>query len=139
MSDPYRWLIWAHVCANVVWIGAIIAVAYFAATRIGEVGDRATLASRFYKSVATPAFIVSFIAGGLVLASNLHFYFVVEKWMHGKLFFAFVVIVVHHIIGGRVRRASDGNHELTGGLKKLAGLLAAAAFVTVFFAILRPM
>jgi protoporphyrinogen IX oxidase len=139
MSDPYRWLVWIHVCANVLWIGSIVAVAYFAATRIGEVGSRTALALRFYKSVATPAFIVSFISGGVVLASNLQLYFVVDKWMHGKLFFAFVVIVIHHIIGGRVRRASEGAHELTGPLKKIAGLLAAAAFATVFFAILRPM
>lgn len=139
MSDPYRWLVAIHVCANVVWIGSIMSVAYFAGTRIGDVGSRVAIALRLYKRVATPVFIVSVVAGTLVLVSNLRFYFVVEKWMHGKLLFALIVIVIHHIIGGRVKRAWQGQHQATRALKTLALALAAAAFVTVFFAILRPM
>ncbi len=139
MSDPFRWLVAIHVCANVVWIGSIISVAYFAATRIGDVGARAALALRLYRRVATPAFVVSLISGILVLVSNLRFYFVVEKWMHGKLLFALVVIVIHFVIGARVGRAWQGQHQATRPLKKIAVALGVAASVTVFFAILRPM
>ncbi len=139
MSDPYRWLVAIHVWANLVWIGSIMSVAYLAGTRIGDVGSRVAIALRLYKRMATPSFVVSIVAGTLVLVSNLRFYFVDEKWMHGKLLFALVVIVIHHIIGARVKRAWQGQHQATRPLKTLALLLGAAAFVTVFFAILRPM
>ena len=137
LSDPYEWLKMLHVCANVLWIGAIFAVGYFAGTRIGDVGPRLALALRLYRRIATPAFIVSFICGALVLAARPYLFS--QHWMHGKLLFALIVIVIHHLIGARVRQGYQGAHQRTRPVKTLAGLLAVAAFVTVFFAILHPM
>ena len=42
-----------------------------------------------------PAFIVSFLAGGIRTAMDLKGYFVQHHWMHGKLLFALIVIGIH--------------------------------------------
>lgn len=138
MTELTRYLLTLHVFANVVWIGSILSVAYVAAKQVGEVGARCELARQLYMRVANPAFVASFVAGALILFSNLQFYLVQEKWMHGKLLFALIVIALHHVIGAKVKRAETGQYKEVRKLKPLGIGLSIAALITVFFAVVRP-
>jgi len=125
LSLPFA-LLAAHVTANVVWIGAILAVAAFGAGAASsaapaEIGG---LARRVYTRLTLPAFAVSFLAGlGRILLDPRSYAHM--PWMHAKLTLALVVIALHHVIGARVRRIAKGQADAGRGL----GLLALATLV----------
>lgn len=131
-------LVFLHVSANVVWIGAIVSVVIVLTAPTGEPKLRGRLGVEIYKRAAVPAFVVSFVAGLLRLLLSLHFYFVTTKFMHGKLFLALVVIGLHHVIGARAKRMASGSSEGPGSAAAIAVVLLVAAVGAVFFAVVKP-
>jgi putative membrane protein len=121
-------LVAAHVLANVVWIGALLSVAVLAgrAPFVADPADVGSLARRVYWRLAVPGFLASFAAGAarIALAPQAYAHL---PWFHAKLGLAFVVIVLHHIIGGRARRVAGGNSDAGQGL----GVMAALTFLCV--------
>ncbi|MGD0678950.1 MAG: CopD family protein [Polyangiaceae bacterium] len=113
-------LVAAHVLANVVWIGALLAVALLVghAPWTADPAEVGRLARRVHVRLAAPAFFLSFAAGALRIAltptAYAHLY-----WMHAKLTFALVVIVLHHVIGARAKRVADGKAEAAAGVNVL--------------------
>lgn len=126
----------AHVLANVVWIGSILAVAVltgrgrFSADPV-EVG---TLARRVYLTLAAPSFAASFIAGATLIALSPRAY-AHAPWMHAKLMFAFLVIALHHVIGGRARRVANGQSQAGRGMAAIAMATFVCAAGAVLFAV----
>jgi putative membrane protein len=116
------------VLANVVWIGALLAVAALVgrAPFVAEPAEVGVLARRVYWQFAVPGFIASFVAGvariALMPQAYAHLY-----WMHAKLGLALVVIVLHHVIGARARRVARGQAEAGSG----AGFLSFVVFLCV--------
>jgi putative membrane protein len=110
-------LLASHVVGNVVWIGAILSVSVIlgAAAFMAEPADAGSIARRVYLRLAVPAFLLSFGTGvGRIVidpASYLHL-----PWMHAKLAFAFAVIVLHHVIGGRAKRVARGQRAAARGV-----------------------
>lgn len=137
-----------HVMANCVWIGSIASVGWLiaAAAKAGDASS-AVLARGLYRTVATPAFLASFLAGLLRLLLDPKYYMTLH-WFHGKLTFALIVIALHHVIGARAKKAAAGAGSgeaqkpsgsmqagKSGGI--LAGALLAFAFLTVVFVIFK--
>jgi putative membrane protein len=114
-------LVAAHLTANVVWIGALLAVAVLAARGpfSADPVEVGTLARRVYLTLAAPAFLVSFAAGVGRIAIYPQLYLHLP-WMHAKLTLALVVIALHHIIGGRARRIANGQASAGRGMPVLA-------------------
>jgi putative membrane protein len=121
-------LVAAHVLANVVWIGAILSVAVLAARApfVADPADLGSLARRVYWRLAVPGFLGSFGAGVARIALWPQAYAHLP-WFHAKLGLALVVIVLHHVIGGRSRRVANGNPDAGRGL----GVVATLTFVCV--------
>jgi len=120
LSFPFL-LVAAHVSANVVWIGALLAVATVGAGAAGSTAptEAGTLARRVYTRLAVPAFAVSFTAGLARIALDPLAY-AHMPWMHAKLTFAVAVIGLHHVIGARVGRVAAGKTGAARGLGPLA-------------------
>jgi protoporphyrinogen IX oxidase len=154
VSRAMQALVVVHVFANMVWIGAIVAVGLLVGAA-GYAKDEAraelvgALAHSLYRLLAAPAFVISFAAGAVRLASDVGTYMSLH-WMHGKLAGALVVIALHHVLGARAKRAANGTANGTGrtsgttGSRQasksnaiLTGATLAFAFVTVTFAILK--
>jgi protoporphyrinogen IX oxidase len=120
-------LVAAHVVANFVWIGAILSVSLLVANGpfMADPNDPGALARRVYLRLAVPAFLVSFATGvgriALFPVAYAHM-----PWMHTKLTFALVVIVLHHMIGARARRLANGQTAAARG----AGLLGVLLFLS---------
>lgn len=138
-------LVFVHVTANVVWIGSILAVAAILSATPGGARQlepdsqaRGALALRVYRTLSAPAFGISFLAGAFGLAIRFNYFLVQTKFMYGKLFFALLVIALHHVIGGRARRSARGPSPTGSATSALGAALFGAAAVTVFFAIFKP-
>lgn len=131
-------LVFIHVAANVVWIGAILAVAYTMGLRVGEPTERGQIARALYLKLATPAFGIALAAGVARLAMTPRYYFVASHWMHAKLLFALGVIAIHHVLGARARRMANGTRRDPGHVQVLGGLLFVCAAAAVFLVVVRP-
>lgn len=139
MHWPFYWpsvataLVALHVLANVVWIGALLAVAVLTARApfMADPAEVGALARRVHVRLAVPAFLASFVAGAarIALAPRAYAHL---PWMHVKLTLAVVVIVLHHVIGARARRVAKGSTESAGAV----GLLGWLTFLCAAGAVL---
>jgi len=92
-----------------------------------------------YRSLAVPAFVTSFVAGAIRLALSPDYYFVATHFMHAKLLLALVVIALHHVIGGRAKKAAAGDTAASGRATPALELgLAVAAAGAIFLAVMKP-
>lgn len=130
------WLHTLHVCANLLWIGGIIGVAVILPGSQGTPEIRGTIALRLYRSLANPAFMVSFLAGTTLLLMNPQYYFVHTHMMHAKLPLALGVVAVHHWVGRRTRKMASGAAAPPGKLPAI--LLLAGAMGAAALALLKP-
>ena len=138
MSALYQALVAAHVAANLVWIGSILSVALALSSRAVDSRAAAQIAYELYRKLAIPAFVVSFITALTRLLLSTELYFVETKYMHGKLLFAVIVIVLHHIIGARAKGVATGRRAAPGPVGVLALLLLISAVAATLFVILKP-
>lgn len=132
-------LVAVHVLANVVWIGALLSVVLLlsrAASGAADAGVAGGLARTVHVRLAAPAFMTSFAAGVVVMLLAPRVYARLP-WLHAKLAFALVVIVLHHVIGARARRVAAGDRAAANvtALGTVVFLCAAAA---VFLGVVKP-
>jgi putative membrane protein len=138
MSAIYQFLVAAHVAANLVWIGSILSVALVLSSRAVEARTGAQIAYHLYRKLALPAFVISFVAGFTRLMLSTHLYFVETRYMHAKLLFAVIVIVLHHLIGARAKAVSIGRRGAPGPVGVMALLLLISAVAATLFVIGKP-
>jgi putative membrane protein len=138
MSGIGALLVSLHVTANVVWIGAILAVGRTLRASGFDPKQSGSLALGIYKGLAMPAFVVSFVAGALRLALSPGYYFEATHFMHAKLLFALIVIALHHVVGARAKKAANGATTEKAGSPGLDLALVVAAACAVFLAIMKP-
>jgi putative membrane protein len=133
--SPTAALLAAHVLANLVWIGALLAetVLLGRATWLADPAEVGVLARRVHTRLAIPAFLGSFAAGFTRLLAGRHAY-AGMPWMAAKLGFAVAVIVLHHMIGARARRVADGR-VAARGTWALGWLVFLSAGGAVLFAV----
>lgn len=131
-------LVFLHVISNIVWVGAVLAIAVVISSGVAEPDVLGRVGIRVHQRLAMPAFAISLVAGGARLAMDTGYYFGQTKFMHGKLFLALVVIGLDHAIRARAKRMASGASKGPAGAAGLAvGVLLAAAGA-VFFAVLKP-
>lgn len=139
MTALYQLLVATHIAANMVWIGAILSVALALVWRGGDGRVGAQIGYELYRKLAMPAFVVSFISAVTRLLLSLDLYFLgPKKYMHGKLLFAVIVIVLHHVIGARAKAVSTGRRSTPGPVGVLALLLLISAVAATLFVIVEP-
>lgn len=136
-------LVAVHLMANVVWIGSIASVGWLtrraADPQLSDT-ERKTLADTAYQLLyvraAAPAFAVSFFAGVARLAQDPKGFFSLH-WFHGKLFFALIVIGLHHVVGAKAKKASAGSRQGLESSAILTGALLASTFLTIVFTVMK--
>ncbi len=128
----------AHLLANMVWIGSLLAVAVLAAHApwTAEPAEVGRLARRVHVRLAIPAFLASFAAGVGRIAMSPAAYARLH-WFHAKLGFALVVIVLHHVLGARAKRLANGRNEAAAGVDMIALLAFVCAGCAVLLAVAR--
>jgi protoporphyrinogen IX oxidase len=125
-----------HVCANLLWIGSIVSVGLILRVSTAAALDRGRIALSVYRTLATPAFILSFVAGTAMLLQEPAYYFVHTHMMHAKLPLALGVVVLHHWLGFRSKRMATVAAAPPGFLSVV--LLVVAAMGAASLALLKP-
>ena len=133
-----RFLVPAHIVANLLWIGSIVSVGLLLAKGPGDAKARGAAGRLVYRTLAVPAFALSFLFGLVQLAQDTTFYLKTTHFMHAKLTLAFVVIALHHVIGARARKMEDGSVADAGPAWVLSLLLLAASAGAAVVAVLKP-
>lgn len=133
-----RFLVPAHVSANLLWIGSIVAVGLLLAKGPGDARMRGEAGRLVYRTLSIPAFVISFVLGFVKLAEDPTFYLRTTHFMHLKLTLAFVVIAIHHVLGARARKMAEGKAEDGGPAWLLSLALLAAATGAAIVAVLKP-
>ena len=134
----FQTLVAAHVAANLVWIGSILSVARALLSRADDSRAGAQIAYELYRKLAMPAFVVSFVTALARLLMSLDLYFGETRYMQGKLLFATIVIVLHHVIGRIARGVASGRRSSAGPVGVLAFLLGTSAVAATLFVIVKP-
>ncbi len=114
MMAAFPWLLFLHVCGDLVWIGSTAACGFLL--------GRDPRAARFvFTRLVNPAWIVAFLAGAAMLGSDFQHY-MHQHWMHGKLTVALIAIGLTHVLGARARRQSEASSAANpGGTADSAG------------------
>jgi uncharacterized membrane protein len=127
-----------HVIGNIAWLGGG-AVAAFAMMLLASETQATRLAAaqalrKAVLWVVTPGMVVSLGAGLTLLLSDWSTLYAKQPWMHGKLTVGLIAAAFSGVLSGRLRRAAQGDGELSAGAFRLAGLvlvLSAVANVTL--------
>jgi putative membrane protein len=123
-------LVTLHLVGNVVWIGSLLAAAWLcgAARMMAEGPEVGRLARSIYRRFAAPAFVLSLLSGiGRIVASPGDYAH--AHWFHAKMAAVVLLIVAHHVVGGRVRKVAGGNFDAAYDMLplRIAVFLAASA------------
>jgi uncharacterized membrane protein len=133
-------LLAAHVLANVVWIGALLAECLLLgrARFLADGAEVGALARRVHTHLAVPAFLVSLGCGVARIAEDPRVYLHLP-WMHVKLAFAAGVIVLHHVAGARSRRVASGAISEGSGGPFIGAVVFLCAAVAVLLGVARQL
>jgi putative membrane protein len=136
LPPPPTLAVAAHVLANTVWIGSLLASAVLLshAPWTAEPAEVAGLARRVYVRLAVPAFLASLAAGIWRITFSPQAYLKLH-WFHAKIGCALVLIVVHHMIGSRAKRVASGRTGAAAGVDMLGVVAFLCAAGAVGFAI----
>lgn len=127
-----------HVIADLFWVGSILSVALLLAQGPGDARQRGEAARLVYRAVATPAFVVAFLAGLVMLGLDPTLYFKATHFMHAKLPLALGFVGLHHALGARARKMADGQADSAGPAMPLGIGAAALAVASALLALLKP-
>ncbi len=130
-----------HLFFDMLWVGSTIAMAVLllGPSKTAKIGqEKGNAALELYQKVANPSFSGAFFLGCLLLYQRPTYYFVDTKFMHGKLLFAVIVVVLTHVLGAKAKKQSESGTENSSSIKVLLALLLLGAFLTSYFGVVKP-
>jgi len=131
-------LLYLHLLANLVWIGSILALALILHAGPASPRERGALGRRLQRSLAEPAFGISFLAGSSRLLLNYEYYFLQTKFMPVKLALALGVIAIHYALAARARHLEGGQRKDDGNAGRLGLALLGLVAGVVFLVLRKP-
>lgn len=100
-------LLAVHVLAVIFWVGSLVSITRLlglAKTLEGDARAKVTDGARaVYRSVSSSAMGVALLAGLAVLGANTALFRM--GWFHPKLTAAIIMLVLHFLLGAKVRKA----------------------------------
>lgn len=133
------WLKALHLCAVIVWSGALL---YLPAVLAAAVGERAppvapaaaaALPRRLYVGVATPAALLAIGSGSALIFA----FGAVPSWLVLKLAVVGVLVLAHGACGWLVLRAEHGVETSVTGRCALIGLVSIGCLAATAALVLR--
>ncbi|GLK68773.1 protoporphyrinogen oxidase HemJ [Hansschlegelia plantiphila] len=140
--DPYLWIKTLHVVAVISWMAAMLYLprlfVYHAGAAAGsELSETfKVMERRLLRGIATPAMIVSWIAGLLLVWKGG---WMTAGWLHGKLLFVVILSGIHGMLARFTRDfANDRNRKTAKFYRVLNEVPAVLMLAIVALVIIKP-
>ena len=133
-------LLVVHVLGLVFWVSGLL-VTSMALTRhtqeaAAEARDAlARLERIFLRGLADPGALLTILAGVNVIMTNSHYY-LRAPWLHIKLTFVFLLIILHGILAMRTKAFSTGRIAMQRSEARLLVLATLFLFLSILIATL---
>jgi putative membrane protein len=134
------WLLVLHIFGFTLWISGLLMASFVLLRHVGEKvpETRASLAGiekLALRGLADPGATLAILGGILLILSNRQYY-LHALWLHIKLVFVLLLIVLHVIVGTRSKAYAAGRISLDGGYVRLLAIVIVLVFISILVATL---
>jgi len=134
------WFLVLHVFGFTLWISGLLMASFVLLKHVGEKAPeaRASLAGiekLALRGLADPGATLAILGGILLILTNRPYY-LHALWLHIKLVFVLLLIVLHVILGTRSKAYAAGRISLDGGYVRLLGIVIVLVFISILIAAL---
>jgi putative membrane protein len=134
------WLLVVHVVGIVMWVGGLMMVTLIFAQHTQESSPEARaslllLEGKLFKSMAGPGALLALISGVGLITTNPH-YFLHAPWLHLKLSFVLILIILHGVAVRRFVALKQGQNMPTRGSSILLHVMVSLVFLSILISVL---
>ena len=134
------WLLVLHIFGFTLWISGLLTASFVLLRHVGEKlpEARTSLAAveKFaLRGLADPGAALAILGGILLILSNRQYY-LHALWLHIKLVFVLLLIVLHVIVGTRSKAYAAGRVSLDAGYVRVLAIVIALLFISILVATL---
>jgi putative membrane protein len=134
------WLLVLHVFGFTLWVSGLLITSFVLLRHVGETlpETRASLAGiekLGLRRLADPGAFFAILGGILLIMTNRQYY-VHALWLHIKLVFVLLLIVLHVIVGTRSKAYAAGRISLDRGYVRLLAIVIVLVFISILVATL---
>ena len=131
------WLLVVHIVGIVMWVGGLMIVTLIFAQHTQENSPeaRASLArleGKLFKAMAGPGALLALLSGVGLIATNPP-YFLHAHWLHLKLSFVLILIILHAIAVRRFAALKQERNLPTRGSSILLHVMVSLVFLSILF------
>lgn len=134
------WLLVLHVFGFTLWISGLLMASFVLLRHVHEQvpETRASLArieKLALRGLGDPGATLAILGGILLILTNRQYY-LHAVWLHIKLVFVLLLIVLHIILGTRSKAYAAGRIRLDGGYVRLLAIVIVLVFISILIATL---
>ena len=134
------WLIAGHVFGVILWISGLLGTTVLLGRHLQETSPDARQAlSRVERTVlrafADPGAFVT-LAAGIALVTTNPAYFLASRWLHIKLAFVVILILLHGMIAMKAKAVAAGRGATDPGQARTLMILVLLVFLSILIATL---
>ncbi len=134
------WLLVMHVFGFTLWISGLIMTSFVLLRHIDATSpeSRESLAGvekMGLRALADPGAFLAILAGILLILTN-RAYYLHARWLHIKLIFVVLLIILHVILGTRSKAFAAGRITLDRGYVRLLSAVVILIFISILIATL---
>jgi putative membrane protein len=145
MEEYYRYFLAVHIVFVISWMAGLFYILslfiYHTEANDKPEPEKSILVAQFtkmeatlWKIIATPAMIISVLAGATMLYLNPGL--LQADWMHVKLAFVIALLIYHFICQNIVKQLKDGIYKMTSFKLRLWRELATVFMIAIVFAVI---
>lgn len=131
-----------HLLGIILWTGGLMNLTRMVSFHMQEEPEVQKrlhyIEDRIYKFVTLPGMILTLLAGFYMLSTNMEFY-MKQPWMHAKLLFVVIMIVVSALLQGKLKELGTNTEKQNPKMfKMLHGITGLMLILTLAMIYLRP-
>jgi putative membrane protein len=145
MEEYYRYFLAVHIVFVISWMAGLFYILslfiYHTEANDKPEPEKSILVAQFtkmeatlWKIIATPAMIISVLAGATMLYLNPGL--LQADWMHVKLAFVIALLIYHFICQNIVKQLKNGIYKMTSFKLRLWRELATVFMIAIVFAVI---
>jgi len=134
------WLLVVHIAGIVMWVGGLMIVTLVFAQHAQETSAEAKsslirLEGKLFSAMAAPGVILALASGVGLIATNPKYY-LHAHWLHLKLSFVLILIILHAVTRRRFSAFRDGRETPARSGSVLLHVLVSLVFLSILISVL---